>query len=59
MRKRSLPKIMYVKVEAEDGQNYFVVSGDVMDLARKGNIETIGIYKLESVKKLVCKGELV
>lgn len=43
-----LPKVLYVKREADGEDYYFVATDKVNDLAEIGEVIPIGIYKLDS-----------
>lgn len=45
-----LPKSLYIKIEQDGDDEFFIANEDLYDIAEKGETIKVGIYKLQSVK---------
>lgn len=54
---KKLPKKIYVKLEKENSNDYFLSAQETTDVWDHG--DKLGIYELKEVRTLVVKSELV
>ena len=46
---KKFPNTLYVKIEGDDGEEYFVSDDAVINLAKIGECIRVGVYKLDDI----------